>query len=93
MTEYPVSSLGSRLLLISHEMIFNCLAQRIIDRESAEVHTNCRITLLKRSVALVWGLSIAKMLSGWNAFEISDIQDIQLNRPNPAIRCNNVALG
>jgi hypothetical protein len=38
-------------------------------------------------------LSIAKMLSGWNAFEISDIQDIQLNRRNPAIRCNNVALG
>jgi len=37
--------------------------------------------------------SIAKMLSGWNAFEISDIQDVQLNRRNPAIRCNNVALG
>jgi hypothetical protein len=31
-------------------------------------------------------LSIAKMLSGWNAFEISDIQDIQLSRPNPAMR-------
>jgi hypothetical protein len=30
-------------------------------------------------------LSIAKMLSGWNAFEISDIQDLQLSRPNPAI--------
>jgi len=26
------------------------------------------------------------MLSGWNVFEISDIQDIQLSRPNPAIR-------
>jgi hypothetical protein len=31
-------------------------------------------------------LSIAKMLSDWNVFEISDIQDIQLTRPNPAIR-------
>jgi hypothetical protein len=28
---------------------------------------------------------LAKMLSGWNAFEISDIQDIQLSRPKPAI--------
>jgi hypothetical protein len=37
-------------------------------------------------------LSIAKMLCGWKAFEISDIQDIQLSRRNPAIRCNNVAL-
>jgi protocatechuate 3,4-dioxygenase beta subunit len=26
-------------------------------------------------------LSIAKMLSGWNPFEISDIQDVQLSRP------------
>jgi hypothetical protein len=31
-------------------------------------------------------LSIAKMPSGWNAFEISDIRDIQLSRSNPAIR-------
>ena len=31
-------------------------------------------------------VSIAKMLSGWNPPEISDIQDIQLSRPNPAIR-------
>jgi len=23
------------------------------------------------------------MLSGWNAFEISDIQDLQLSHPNP----------
>jgi hypothetical protein len=28
-------------------------------------------------------LSIAKMLSDWNVFEISDIQDIQLSCPNP----------
>jgi len=28
-------------------------------------------------------VSIAKMLSGWNAFEISDIQDLQLSHPNP----------
>jgi hypothetical protein len=28
-------------------------------------------------------LSIAKMLSGWNAFEISDIQDLQLSHPKP----------
>ena len=28
-------------------------------------------------------LSIAKMLSGWNAFEISDIQDLQLSHHNP----------
>jgi hypothetical protein len=30
-------------------------------------------------------VSIAKMLSGWNAFEISGIRDIQLSRPNQAI--------
>ena len=29
----------------------------------------------------IWRLSLAKMLSGWNAFEISAIQDIQLSRP------------
>jgi hypothetical protein len=28
-------------------------------------------------------LSIAKMLSGWNAFEISDIQELQLSHHNP----------
>jgi Restriction endonuclease len=40
----------------------------------------------------VW-LSIAKMPSGWNAFEISDIRDIQLSRSNRRSGCNNVALG
>jgi hypothetical protein len=31
-------------------------------------------------------LSLAKMPSGWNGFEISDIQGIQLSHPKPAIR-------
>jgi hypothetical protein len=44
MTAYPGSSLGFRLLLISREMIFNCLAQSIIATETAEVHTNSDIT-------------------------------------------------
>jgi len=32
------------------------------------------------------------MLSGWNAFEISDIQDLQLSHPNPGDQ-DNVASG